>query len=250
MSKPQIVRFKSGKTVFEILTKPGSVLQYREKKITIKDVLVDATIWKNASKAERASEDELSASFGTTDSTKVAETIVDKGTLQVSAKERKEAMDKKKKEIVNYIHKYYLDPKTKAPHPVSRIESALSSVKKFSIDPDAPTDRQVQDLAKALVGILAIKKAEMQATISVKHAAVGQVSGIVHQYCTVNKENYTASGCEWSVTLVPGDYESLNSMLVKVTKGDYSFDVVGQEKLKEVAPKQRGGRKGKKRGKR
>lgn len=42
-----------------------------------------------------------------------------KGDYQESTKERKEKVEQKRKEIINYIHKYYIDPKTKVPHPVS-----------------------------------------------------------------------------------------------------------------------------------
>jgi ribosome maturation protein SDO1 len=45
--------------------------------------------------------------------------ILIKGDYQESTKERKEKVEQKRKEIVNFIHKYYVDPKTKVPHPVS-----------------------------------------------------------------------------------------------------------------------------------
>jgi hypothetical protein len=59
-----------------------------------------------------------------------------KGELQLTAAERQEKIDKKRKEIVNYIHKYYIDPKTKLPHPVVRIEGAIDEIKVSSFHPN------------------------------------------------------------------------------------------------------------------
>lgn len=71
----------------------------------------------------------MQAAFETSDEKECAKIICLKGELQLTAAERQEKVDKKKKEIVNYIHKYYIDPKTKFPHPVVRIESAIDETK-------------------------------------------------------------------------------------------------------------------------
>ena len=47
----------------------------------------------------------------------------------MTAAERKAKTEKKRAEIINYIHKYYVDPKTKLPHPVVRIDAALTEMK-------------------------------------------------------------------------------------------------------------------------
>lgn len=52
-----------------------------------------------------------------------------KGELQLTAAERQEKVRKKRAEIVNYIHKYYIDPKTKLPHPIARLDGAIDDVK-------------------------------------------------------------------------------------------------------------------------
>jgi ribosome maturation protein SDO1 len=62
--------------------------------------------------------------------------IMEKGEYNLSTAERKEKVEKKRKEIINYIHKYYTDPRSKTAHPVTRIEGALSEIK-YNIDPDS-----------------------------------------------------------------------------------------------------------------
>lgn len=57
--------------------------------------------------------------------------------------------EKRKREMINYIHKYYTDPRSKIPHPVTRIELAFEKVRP-NVDPFKPADQQAQDLVKKL----------------------------------------------------------------------------------------------------
>jgi len=156
--------------------------------------------------------------------------IVQKGELQVTAAERKEKLEKKRAEIVNYIHKYYTDPKMKTPHPVVRIENALEQLR-IRVDPDIPVERQVQEIVKKLPEVLPIKRSEMQGLLSVSHSHVGIVAGILQQWAKVIRENYTAEGCEMELSIIPGDYDMLMSELNRCTKGDFQFHLQGQERM-------------------
>jgi len=71
---------------------------------------------------------------------------------------------------VNYIHKYYIDPRTKTPHPVLRIENALEELH-ITVDPDVPADRQLQEkVLRRLPEVLPIKKSEIEGTLTIPHA--------------------------------------------------------------------------------
>lgn len=54
-----LVRFKQGKTSFEVMVKPGSVKKYREGKLSIQDVIETDVIFKNQSKGERVNAADL-----------------------------------------------------------------------------------------------------------------------------------------------------------------------------------------------
>ena len=62
--------------------------------------------------------EELIGLFGTDNVEECCKQIVEKGDLQLSAAERKQQMDAKKAEIINIVHRNYIDPKTQLPHPV------------------------------------------------------------------------------------------------------------------------------------
>jgi len=221
------VRYKVGKETFEILTKPGTVLKYRDGKLGFNNVMFSDEIFTDQQKGQRANESDLIKTFKTSSLEEVAKKILELGDLQLTAAERKEKVDQKRAEMVNYIHKYYIDPRTKTPHPVVRIENAFEELK-INVDPDAPAERQLQEkVLKRLPEVLPVKKTEMCGTLTVPHAVLGQATGVIRKYAAISSENYTSDGCVMEVSIVPGDYDTFMDELRDVTKGDYQFEIAG-----------------------
>jgi len=254
MSKYQVVRYKSGKHTFEVMTKPGSVLKYRAGQLGISNVLEADIVFKDLSKGDKASSIDLVEVFKTDNQAECCQKIVDEGQLQMTDAERKEILEKKRREIVNYLHKYYLDPKSKAPHPVVRIENALTDLK-YRVDPDTPVEKQVQEIMKNMPGVLPMRKMDMTGWITIPHAHIGVAQGQLKKFVTVKHERYNDDGCEFEVTLVPGDYEALISLLNNTCKGEYDIKIDGATHLSTSSNadtdekgkgKARGGRGGKK----
>ncbi|KAL0480397.1 ribosome maturation protein SDO1 [Acrasis kona] len=249
MSEFTTVKYKDKKTTFEILCKPSTVLKYREGEIGIDKVLFADTVFKNYSKGEKPLKSELLDAFGTDNESQVIKTILDKGEYNLSTAERKEKVEKKRKEMVSYIHKYYTDPRTKTTHPVTRIESALSEIK-LNIDPDTPAELQVNKIYSTLIEKLPLKKSEVEATVTIKHAFLGQTNAVIQKFCKIQRDNYTNEGREMLVTMVPGDYDVFTQELHKITKGDYEINITGAGAMmastdEPATQKGKGGRGGK-----
>jgi len=206
----------------------GSVLKYRQGALGFDNVLVSDVIWKNINKGERANTEELKEAFGTDNEKEIAHTIADKGDLQLTDAERKEILEKKRNEIVNYIHKYYTDPRTRMPHPVARIEAAFEELK-VRIDPDTPNERQIQDILKRLPEALPIRKTEISGTITIGHQYTAQIQTILkkHPDVQIKGEKYTDEGSQYEVTMVPGGYDRLVKDLHDITQGSFDFNVEG-----------------------
>lgn len=168
----------------------------------------------------------------------------------MSIQERREAVEKKRLEIVNYIHRYYVDPKTNKPHPTVRIENALAD-SKAKYDPDRDTVAQANALVDKMLSILPLKRSDMQGVVKVTHQYVGAVSGILKKYCTDINESYDSEGCTYNIGFLPGDYDSISSNLHKVTQGNFKFEVEGlsEGKPEEETPKGKGKKAAKKTGK-
>ena len=65
---------------------------------------------------------------------------------------------------MNFIHKYYVDPKTKFPHPVVRIENALVDLK-YRVDADLSVDKQVQEIMRNMPGVLPVQRCAFSAAL-------------------------------------------------------------------------------------
>eukprot|EP01087_Luapelamoeba_hula_P013707 TRINITY_DN3931_c0_g1_i1.p1 TRINITY_DN3931_c0_g1~~TRINITY_DN3931_c0_g1_i1.p1 ORF type:complete len:288 (+),score=57.32 TRINITY_DN3931_c0_g1_i1:32-865(+) len=223
----QIVRFKSGGNTFEILTKLGAVAKFQDGKLGFNSVLFADEIFTDYAKGKRANEAELRAAFETNNVETCARQIIEKGELQLTAADRKEKVDKKRAEMVNYIHKYYVHPRTRTPHPVLRIENAFDELR-INVDPDMPAERQLQErVLRRLPEVLPITKCEIEGILTIPHQYLGSAMGLVHKYCSVTGENYTSDGSVMNIAFVPGDYDALMNDLRDLTKGEFTFNSVG-----------------------
>lgn len=125
-----------------------------------KEVLFADRVFKNSHKAEVPTDAELIECFETSNIDEVAQMIAKKGELQTTSQDRAKALADKKKQIVNYIGKYYIDPKTKKPHTSINIENAWDSAK-LKTDPDKPVEEQVKQGISKLREFIPLKRCEI-----------------------------------------------------------------------------------------
>ncbi|GJD05909.1 Ribosome maturation protein SDO1 [Galdieria sulphuraria] len=205
------------------------MLKYRKGEIkSLEDVLLSDTIFTSYAKREKAGTNELKAAFQTDSLQSCVETILQKGEVQISSAERKEKLEKRKKEIVNFIHKYYIDPAKKLPHPMSRIENALEECK-IRVDADIPVERQIPDIVSKLVNVIPLKKTTLEGQLKVPHSSIGAASSVIAKYVTVERESYSSHGCTYDIGIIPGEYDLFMSEINRVTKGNFEFNVYSQE---------------------
>ena len=121
MADVTVVRFSFAGEKFEILVKPDPALDYKlGKKKDISSVLVSDEIYTDSSKGTRTSTEKLLKVFKTEDSTEIAEKILQKGDLNLTTDQRRKMVDEKRKQIVEYIAKTFVDPRSHLPHPPLR----------------------------------------------------------------------------------------------------------------------------------
>ena len=135
MDKITIVKYSYANEKFEILVKPDPAFDYKLGKITeISKILVSDEIYTDSGKGTRASNELLVKVFQTEDTTKIAEIMMQKGELNLTTEQRKKMTTDKRKRIVTFIAKTYVDPRTHLPHPPLRIEQAMIDGR-VSVDP-------------------------------------------------------------------------------------------------------------------
>lgn len=251
-----LVRLKRGKTTFEVLTKDGSVTKFREKELrNMQDVLVSGDdVFTDLKKGSKASKEQLVAAFETDNVKTVLEQILLKGDVQVSAGERKDKLDAKRREVIAYIHKHYVDPARGSPVPMTRIDLALQKLKP-RIDADKPADKQVEAMMTKLTAIIPLRKgnASISGVITVPSRHIGAASGVVRKYGSVTDESFGPDGATYTVEVF--DYDAMVRELAKSTKGEYKFAADGiasggsSRMAEEPVENGASSRKGKKKGK-
>lgn len=164
-SKVTIVKLTIGSDRFEILVKPDPALEYKlGKRTDLSSVLVSDEIYLDANKGSRVAVDKLNKHFKTSDSNEILKQILLKGELNLTTDQRRKMVEDKRKQIVQYINKNFVDPKTKLPHPVQRIENALEDVR-VTIDPFKKAEDQVKSIVDSLRKILPLKSEMLQLVI-------------------------------------------------------------------------------------
>jgi len=212
---------------FEILTKPERALAYRLGKTTsVSEVLVTDTIFTDAGKGLRASEEKLQEVFGTTDSLKIAEVILKKGTLQLTTEQRKQLVEEKRRQIVSFISRECIDPKTNLPHPPLRIEQAMKQIH-FSIDPSKGVEEQTKEIIKLLRPIIPLKMEKISVAVHIPPEHASKVYGTVKGFGTIKRDQWQADG-SWSaiVEMSAGLYGPFLDKLGKMTRGNLEAKMV------------------------
>jgi ribosome maturation protein SDO1 len=151
MADVTVVRFSYEGEKFEIMVKPDPALEYKlGKKKDLSAVLVSDEIYTDSGKGTKPSTEKLLKAFKTEDLAEIAEIIMQKGNLNLTTDQRRKMIENKRKQIVEFIAKTYVDPKTHLPHPPLRVEQAMKDAR-VSIDPQKNVDEQVKDIVEKLV---------------------------------------------------------------------------------------------------
>ncbi|MEB2792841.1 MAG: ribosome assembly factor SBDS [Caldisphaeraceae archaeon] len=145
---------------FEIPVKPNLVFKFKNgESVSISEVLWSDTIFKDIRKGLKAGPEALRRAFGTDDIEKISEKIIKEGQIQLTEEERKKLIETKKRQIINYIVKNTIDPKSGKPIPEQRIESALDQLR-FSVDPFKSAETQALEAVKKISILMPIKVAK------------------------------------------------------------------------------------------
>lgn len=222
-----LVRYTRGGEKFEIVVDPDKGLAYKRGKL--KDpsqALMVETIFINARKGEKASRERLEAIFGTSDPLKVAEIIFKRGTLLLTAEQRREMMERKRKAIITIISRTYVDPRTKLPHPSPRIEAAMREAH-ISIDPFKEAEEQVKDIVKALRPLLPLSMESVEIALKVPPEHVSKAYGLVRSLAEVKREEWGSDG-SWLVLIeLPAATQvELLDRLGKATQGSIQTKIL------------------------
>ena len=212
---------------FEILIQPDNALSFKMgRKVEVSQILVADEIYSDASKGLRVSSDKLLKYFHTSDVLQVAETILKKGEIQITAELRRKLIDDKKKQIVSLIARNFVDPRTGLPHPPIRIEQALQEIR-LSIEPFKDAEEQTKIAVDQLRTVLPLKSERLKLLIRILPQFAPQATGVLKNYGEIQKEEWGADGTLTALLEVPaGVHAPLVERLGSVTKGSAQVSII------------------------
>jgi ribosome maturation protein SDO1 len=225
--KYTVARLTKDNEHFEVLVKSQKALDYRNGKIAgITEVLAAETIFSDANKGTRVAEEQLHKAFGTTDALKIADAIIKKGTLQLTTEQRRKMVEDKRKQIIDFISRQAVDPKTNLPHPPLRIENAMEQIH-YPIDPYKPVEEQAKDIVKLLRPILPLKIEQISVGVHIPAEYSARAYGAVKNFGVIKREEWRSDGSWYGTVEMPaGSYASFLNKLGEATKGSGEAKIV------------------------
>ncbi len=227
MADVTVVKYSFEGEKFEILVKPDPALDYKlGKKKDISSVLVSDDIYTDSSKGTKPSTEKLLKAFKTEDQAEIAQIILKKGDLNLTTDQRRKMVEEKKKQLVEFIAKTYVDPRTHLPHPPLRIEQALKDAR-VSIDPQKGVDDQVKDIVEKLRSIIPMKSENLSLEITIPAQFASQSYAVLKSVGSLKKEEWQNNGSLKAILEIPAAARpNVIDRLGSITKGSATVEVI------------------------
>ena len=191
-----LARLEKGGKRYEALVDPDLVEQWKEDStdINLDDFMAMDEIFHDARAGERPTEDALMKAFETLDVASILRMILTKGSIQLTTAQRKARVENMRQQIIHHIHSQAIDPKSKSPHPRTRIELALDE-SKYSVDPFKRLEDQVKDAIAKLKPLIPLSFESVRLAFRIPGSAYGSVSQILRTH--QQKEGWLENG-DWA----------------------------------------------------
>ena len=191
-----LARLEKGGKRYEALVDPDLVEEWRDdsSRIDLDEFMAMDEIFHDARAGERPTEDALMKAFQTLDVTTILNVILEKGSIQLTTAQRKARVENIRQQIIHHIHSQAVDPRSKSPHPRTRIELALEE-SKYSVDPFKRLEQQVSDAIAILKPLIPLSFESLRLAFRIPGKAYGSVSQLLRSY--QQKEGWLENG-DWA----------------------------------------------------
>lgn len=194
-----LARMEKGGKRYEVLVDPTMVEAFKDapESIEINDFLAMDEVFHDARGGERPTEEAIEKTFGTQDIVAITTIILEKGSIQLTTAQRKQMVENMRQQIIHHIHSQAVDPKTKSPHPKTRLELALEE-SRYSVDPFKRLEEQVKDAIAKLKPLIPLSFESVRLAFKVPGSAYGSVSQLLRSY--QKKEGWLEDG-SWACVI-------------------------------------------------
>lgn len=223
-----VARLKKSGAVFEVAIEPDKALAYKKGQAELHEALRDEQVYSDAKKGLVASGNELHKILGC-DGLEACKRILLEGEIQLTGEIRDSMRDQRRKQLVSEIHRYGVDPRTGAPHPITRIENALDEAK-VRLDENRSVQDQIKEVIKKLNPILPLKVSLKRIKIRLPTTHAQKAYGKLRSFGTVKKDAWQSDGSWLGELEIPGGIEvDLYDMLNNMTSGQAEAKVISEQ---------------------
>ncbi|MDZ7730741.1 MAG: ribosome assembly factor SBDS [Natrialbaceae archaeon] len=222
-------RLESHGAQFEVLVDPDAALSIKRGEFEgeIEDVIAAEDVFEDAARGDRPAESDLETVFETTDPLEIIPEVITRGEIQITADQRREMQEQKRRQLVNRIARNAINPQMDdAPHPPERIESALEQAG-FTVDPMEPVEHQVDDALDALRPVIPIRFEEISIAVQLPAEYAGSAQAKIRQFGTLEKEEWQPDGSWIGVVTFPaGMQNDFYDVVNENTSGEAETQIV------------------------
>ncbi|EGG20973.1 Shwachman-Bodian-Diamond syndrome protein [Cavenderia fasciculata] len=228
-----VVRFKKGGARFEIACYPSKVTSWRTKiEKDLNEVIQIHRIFTNVSKGVVAKKEELLKAFNTDKEDEIILTILEKGELQVSSKERENHADQTFRDIANLVAEKCVNTETQRPIPVGIIEKAMRDVH-YSIHPTKSSKQQSLEVIKQIGAIIPIQRAQMRLNITLTLKDPKALRDKIATQVFKIEEEDNENGLSMVCLVDPGSFRKLDDLVKQESKGKGFIEIMNLAVAKE-----------------
>ncbi len=222
-----VVKMKTHGKYFEVAIDPEKTIQYKEgENIPMSEIVEAEHIFTDMKKGLFASSEDLKEVFGTSDALKVTQIMLDKGEIQFTHAYRQKLHEQKFRKIVTTIHRMAIDPRTKLPHPINRIEAALEEAK-IKIDDARSADKQIKEIVIKLQPIIPLSIEEFSYSIHVPVHYAKNVQNLLKSEATILNEKWMGeSGAIFNFKVPAGKSRDLIEKINGQTHASVQIDKI------------------------
>ena len=203
-----IARVEKAGEKFEVLVKPAAVQKIRDgKDVDLLAELAIDEIFRDAHKGSKASEEKMTSFFGTTEVLTVAKQIIQRGEIQLTTEQRRQMLEAKRRQIVQYIAANAINPQTGAPHPPQRIEIAMDEAK-VHVDPFKNVEEQVKQVLDALRPLIPIRFEKVRIAVKLSAEDSAKCYGDLKAFGSILREEWSPSGAWIGVVEMPAGMQT------------------------------------------
>jgi ribosome maturation protein SDO1 len=178
-------------------------------------------------KGIKAPESELRDAFRTIDVYEIAAKILADGELQLPQEYRDKERDAKLKQIIDFLARNCINPRTNTPYTPEMISTALKQVG-AKIDETRSADEQAMNIIKDLLPVMPIKIETKRIRLTIPAIHTGKVYGLLQKF-KLEKEDWLADGSLQCIIDLPAGmqlefYDKLNA----ITHGETTSEEIKQ----------------------